>query len=326
MRWKVWMAALAAVAGLVLGGCGDDDDDGGGGAGSTGQTSLTIGFPSDNAGFADLYVQEDYGIFEKHGLDVKLEKVNSSGQLIPALTSGTIDVGVGAAPNTANAIMKGQDYRFIAMTEKSYNSEVWAGTDIGAVDQLRGKTFAVSGPNSVGDYAVTSLMEEHGMQRSDIDVRFVGSVPSSVTALKTGAVDAIGLTPPAGEKFAGGDFHVISDMTTIPFPLAAYVARESFVSSNRDLLKRFLASEAEALEFLRTHEEESIASIQKHTQTTPEGAKAAYEFFLKVWTKTPRVPTPLIQQAFDIAASTGGGTAPADVTKYIDNTFVPSSR
>ena len=90
------------------------------------------------------------------------------------------------------------------------------------------------------------------------------------------------------------------------------------------MLKRFLASEAEGLKFIRTHPQQTIASIQKHAHTTPAGAKQAYEFFLRVWSRKPQVPTPLIQQAFKIAASTDGKSAPSDVSQYIDNSFAPA--
>jgi NitT/TauT family transport system substrate-binding protein len=55
-----------------------------------------------------------------------------------------------------------------------------------------------------------------------------------------------------------------------------------------------------------------------------ELASYAYDFFLDVWAKTPAVDEKVIKQAFDEAAENAKTSPPADIAKYIDNSFTTS--
>lgn|GEM_PF-3584338 len=47
--------------------------------------------------YINLFVAKEFGIFEKHGLDVTLNQINSSSQAVAALRSKSVDVAMGPA-------------------------------------------------------------------------------------------------------------------------------------------------------------------------------------------------------------------------------------
>jgi NitT/TauT family transport system substrate-binding protein len=311
------VAATAALAGLTA--CA-------GGAGTTvtaesnGLLPLKIGYTAPGAGYSDLYVAKDYGIFAKHGLDVQLVRLNTSSQLVASLASNSVQIGVGVAQDTAAAIMKGAKLRYVAMSEPHYNLEMWASPGITSIADLRGKKVAISAPGSESDFGLTALLSSHGMSRTDVTTQYVQGVPAEVAALESGAVSAILTQPPNGTQTRKKGAVRLADLSDLDFPLGAYTVQAQYLGANRAVVQKFVQAEAEALGYLRTHESDTEKSIEKYTGVTdPALAKYAYDFFLNVWAKTPAVQQNIIQQAFDNAAQNAHTAAPGDVAQYIDN-------
>jgi NitT/TauT family transport system substrate-binding protein len=288
---------------------------------------LKVGYTAAGAGYADLYDGKDYGIFKKHGLDVTLVRLNTSAQLVAGLASNSVQIGVGVAADSATAIMKGADLKFIAMSEPTYNLEMWASPSVATVNDLKGKKVALTSPNSEGDFGLTALLESHGMSRSDVTTDFVQSAAAEVAALDSGAVSAILTQPPQGTSTRQKGAHQLASLSNLPFPLGSYTVQSAYLQKNRDLVKKFVAAEAEALQYLPTHATETEAAIKKYTGENDASLdQYAYQFFLKVWAKTPQVRPDLIKQGFQEAAKKSKKTAPTDVSRYIDDTlYTPAS-
>lgn len=291
-------------------------------ADANGLLPVKIGYTALGAGYSDLYVAADYGIFKKHGLNAQIVRLNDSSQLVPGLASGSVQIGVGVAQDSAAAIMRGSDLRFVAMSEPHYNLEMWAGPNIKTLQDLKGKKVAITSPGSESDYGLTALLQSNGMKRSDVSGIFVKGIPAEVAALESGAVSAILTQPPNGTQSREKGAHRLATLANLPFPLGTYTVQASYLKNNREVVKRFVAAEAESLRFLRSHKTETLASIQKYSGVkSPALADYAYTFFLDVWSKDPTVDPQVIKQGFQEAAQNSHGKAPSDVSKYIDNTL-----
>ena len=306
------MAGLAGCAGAG-GKISPDSDD---------MYPVKIGYTSPGAGYSDLYVAADYGIFAKHGLKAQLVRLNGSSQLVAGLASGTVEIGVGVTQDSAAAILKGANLKFVAMSEPHYNLEMWAHPSITSVRGLKGKKVAITSPGSESDFGLTDLLRSNGMTRDDVTVVFVKSVPAEVSALGSNAVSAILTQPPQGTQTREKGAVRLAELSNMDFPLGSYTVQSRLLDVNREVVKRFVAAEGDALQYLRSHEADTESSIQKYTGVTdPALAKYAYDFFLNVWARTPVVDTKLIEQAFREAAANAHTTPPPDVTKYIDSTL-----
>ncbi|MCW2859132.1 MAG: NitT/TauT family transport system substrate-binding protein [Actinoallomurus sp.] len=321
MRMKTWLSAAATVGlALSLAACGKGTAKVT--ADSNGLLPLKIGYTAPGAGYSDLYNGVDYGIFKKHGLKVTIVRLNDSSQLVPALASNSVQIGVGVGADSAAAILHGSDLRYIAMSEPHYNLEMWAAPNITTFADLKGKKVGLTSPGSQGDFGLTDLLESKGMKRSDVQSTFLKGVPAEVAALESGAVSAILTQPPQGTQTREKGAHRLAEMSGLPFPLGAYTVQASYLQKNREVLQKFYAAEAESLQYVRTHKKETSAVIQKYTGVKSQAlSDYAYDFFLNVWQQTPAVDPKLIQQAFDEAAKNTHLKAPADVSKYIDNSL-----
>jgi NitT/TauT family transport system substrate-binding protein len=319
MRKLGLIGAVVAAVALAVTGCA-------GGAGqkvradSSGLLPVKIGYTAPGAGYSDLYVAADYGIFTKHGLNVQLVRLNTSSQLVASLASNSVQIGVGVAQDSAAAILKGAPLKFVAMSEPHYNLEMWASPDIKTVQDLRGKKVAISAPGSESDFGLTALLNSKGMQRGDVQTEFVQGIPAEVAALDSGSVQAILTQPPNGTQSKEKGAIRLVALSNLDFPLGTYTVESTYLQNNPDVVTKFVQADAEALRYLRANPQQTERSIEKYTGvSSPSLAQYAYTFFINVWAQTPSVHEDLIAQAFKDAAATAHVSAPSNVSQYIDN-------
>ena len=323
------LALASAAAGMLVAvsACGSSNTPsatGASGSDAAAKTiSITIGDTAIGAGYSDLYVGIDDGIFKKHGLDVTLQKLNTGTALVPALVGGSIQIGVGPADGSAGAIMHGVGLKFFALSEGLYNLEVWGDPSIKSIQDLAGKKIAVTTAGGESDAGAIALLAKNGLT-GKVEIVHTGSIPGEFSALYSGSVNAVVNQPPQVNAAGAKGYHKITTLADLPYAVGTYTVTSKYAAEHPETLQRFASAEVEILKYLRTHPAETLTAIQKNSGVTdPKLAKYAYDFFLNVWTTEPTVqPVSVIQDAFDRAAKQAKKTAPTDVTKYIDNSFV----
>lgn len=290
---------------------------------------MAVGYTAIGAAYSDLYICQDRGVFKKNGLDVKLTLLNSSSQLVAALVSNSVQVGVGATTSTAAGAMnlKGVDLRYIALPINRYYLEMWGKKSVRPGDGIKGLKIGLSSPGSLGDAAVDSLIAHNGWQQGDVHKVFLKSTPAEVSALENGAVDAIVTQPPTGTKTREKGFKKVMDFTGLPAAANAYTVKSDYLDVNRKAVTAFVKSEAECLALLHNDKAAALKSIMKHSGvSSPALAEYSYEFFNPLWAKTPRVDPALVHDAFAATVAKGIGTMPRDTGVFIDNSYVDRLR
>ncbi|MEU3984374.1 ABC transporter substrate-binding protein [Streptomyces sp. NPDC026672] len=286
---------------------------------------MTVGYTAIGAAYSDLYICQDRGIFKKNGLDVKLTLLNSSSQLVAALVSNSVQVGVGATTSTAAGAMnlKGVDLRYIALPINRYYLEMWGKKSVRPGDGIKGLKIGLSSPGSLGDAAVDSLIRHNGWKEDDVHKVFLKSTPAEVSALENGAVDAIVTQPPTGTKTREKGFKKVMDFTDLPAAANAYTVKSDYLGVNHKAVTAFVKSETECLALLHNDKAAAIKSIVKHSGvSSPALAEYSYDFFDPLWAKTPRVDPALVHDAFAATVAKGVGTMPKDTGVFIDNSYV----
>jgi len=322
MRKTTTTISIAVLVSSLLAACGGAraaDTTKAGGA----NMSMTVGYTAVGAAYSDLYVCEDKGIFKKNGLDVKLTLLNSSSQLLAALASNSVQVGACVAKSTAAGALKGVDLRYVALPIPNYYLEMWGKPTITSPDAVKGMKVGLSSPGSLGDAAVDAFLADKGWTNKDVQKVFLKSTPAEVTALEQGAVDVIVTQPPTGTKSRSKGFVKVMDFTKYKAAANAYTVMGGYLKSDRPAVAAFIKSEVECLSILHSNKAAAIASIRKHSGSDNEAlAQYSYDFFNKLWVDVPTVDPALIQQAFNESAAEKGGKAPADTSKYVDNTLI----
>jgi NitT/TauT family transport system substrate-binding protein len=320
VRGRLRLASLAVAAAALaatLAGCGHS---------SNNLTSVTIGYPSNTAEHSDLYVCQDQGIFRKHGLDARLTLLKTSSQLVAALSSNTVQIATGDGRAIAAGDLKNTDLKMIALKVPVYFVEMWGKPDIKSINDLRGKKVGVTVPGSVTDSATRIMLADKGLTK-DVNLVNLNSLSALTSASESGDVDAMVSSPPAPAKMKSRGWHKITDMTNYKTAASVYAVTGQFAKNNADTVRKFLQADLECLNYLHNDQNHDaiINAIQKYTKTDDRGlVEYAYNFFRKIWQTDPKVDEAAVREAFTRAAD--GGPVPADLSKFIDNSFLDKLR
>lgn len=196
--------ATAAAAALMLTACGGGNG-GEGGSEAGGETEelreVTIGVLSIAPSVGVAYGIEN-GIFEEHGFDVNYEISSAGAAMLPAVSAGQLDFGVGNPLSVTTAVDQGLDMRIVA----GYSNSLEEGNDVAGVvtradsgietwADLEGKTTAVNALNTLGDLTVTYLAEEDGANPDAVNFSEMG-FPDMPAQLERGNADAVWIPEP----------------------------------------------------------------------------------------------------------------------------------
>jgi NitT/TauT family transport system substrate-binding protein len=155
---------------------------------------------------APIFIAQEEGYFTQQGLDIEFVKMTSSGQGIPALIQGEVDVIPGAIRfNLLNAMARGAEIRFVA--DMGYVDPegciadalmarpalVEAG-ELNGPGQLLNRRIATN-PSVFTGYFLDKLLNRAGLSLDDIDIENIPH-PARPEALERGAVDLVTSSEP----------------------------------------------------------------------------------------------------------------------------------
>ncbi|NEA97870.1 ABC transporter substrate-binding protein [Streptomyces sp. SID13726] len=236
-------AAAGAVAlVLVLGACGGDGDSTSSGGGRT--TVRVAALPLSDC--AMLYIAQSRGLFEKEGLDVRIQQIQQSLQALPALSKGQIDMVASANYVTYfQAQDQGTlDIRIVAeairAAPRMMDVLVPKDSDIKTLADLAGKKLAVNVLNNVQSLTFNEILAKHGV---GAPVYRQIPFPQMGAALDKGQVDAVHAVEPYDSSIQDeSGARVLVDAASAPvesIPLSGYITTERFAGKNADALARF---------------------------------------------------------------------------------------
>jgi NitT/TauT family transport system substrate-binding protein len=277
----VRIAVLAAALALAPAGCGGDDDSADGGEGS-GPTTITVGtLPIANA--APMYLGMEKGFFEEENLKIEPQIGEGGAALIPSLVSGDAQfafVGVipaitGVAQDVPIRIVTSSDDAAATEEEDWQTLVVPEGSPIKGVEDLPGKTVAVNALRGLAEVVISRSLESQGVDYERVKLLEV-PFPEMPAALEQKRVDAALLTEPflSAVLAEGGTQIDAPSVETVPnFPNGVYVAAESYIAENGDIVDRFARAMNRSLEYARDNPEEVRRIVPTYTETPEEAAQ-----------------------------------------------------
>ncbi len=149
---------------------------------------------------AGLFIAVEKGYFREAGIDLKIEPFNTSVKMLPALSTGELEVATGGiAASLFNGIARGLP--IVAVADKGsqvkgmgtnavvLSKAVADRGDVRSVRDLRGKAIALQGPGALSEYQWAVVLEREGLTLNDVQPKYM-SFPDMTTALGTGAIVA----------------------------------------------------------------------------------------------------------------------------------------
>ena len=279
---RALLAVLAAVA-MLAAACGDDDggeDDAAVDAddGTEELTPITVGILP-IADLAPLYHGIEEGYFEDEGLEVTTEVGQGGAALVPSVASGEYQLAFGNYVSLMLARQNGVEVQIVGNVVSGADTEdrgtnallVAADSGIESVDDLAGRTFAVTTLNNVAEVNIRTMLREADVDDSGIELVEL-PFPEMNAAVESGQVDVAWQAEPFVTLGEGAGLVNVGDpmyATTPSMPLAGMFASQAWIDDNPDLVEAFDRAMRRSLE-AGSDDEAMRAAIEANTQTPPE--------------------------------------------------------
>lgn len=283
---------------------------------------MTVSYSASGGQYINLFVAKEFGIFEKHGLDVTLNQINSSSQAVAALRSKSVDVAMGPAGVIFDAIAKGvKDFMIFGECIPNTVLEVWVQPNIKSVKDLVGKTISSTNPNSLGDLMIGVWLGRNGIKKSDVNIVYLGGLGNLISAMKANKTEATLILPPLGEQLLPSGQKRFGDLRDIAYSNQGWTTTKSYAAKNHEALQRFAAATTEGVAFVKREKQKSLTVLPKYAGVTNEEWNAyAYDFFMPLLNVTPRVTPEVVKATQEL--STVPETHKLNLKPYINNAFV----
>jgi ABC-type nitrate/sulfonate/bicarbonate transport system substrate-binding protein len=258
-------------------------------------TTLTVGKAAPNADpIIPVNVGEKLGIFQKHGLDLKIIDFNGGSKMATGVAAGSVDIGDGAGTEMA-LVAKGVPMIAICETVGPVpflGIGVPYDSPIHTLAQLKGKKIGYSSAGSLTDWLTKELVRKQGWGPQGVTGVAIGNGASNIiSAFRAHLIDAdIGVTSlflSMEEKKTG----------RLLFPVSRYegnlaagtlYASNQIIKSNPDAVRAFLAGWIETVDYIRAHKAETV-KIESEITGFPESVMAKdYDLTVGMFTKACR--------------------------------------
>jgi NitT/TauT family transport system substrate-binding protein len=243
-------------------------------AASAPQQTVTItlnGLPIANGLPLDLGIQK--GFFQKQGIEIKKNTLQSGNDIVLALANRPNELGyvgyvpamIGRTQGIPVTVLAASDVEGTSVNDNWQNIMVKGDSSIRTVADLRGKTIAVNALKGVGEVMIKAALKKRG-----VDPNSVRLVAIPFTALRNGQVDAFWAPEPFVSQALNLDGARIV-MAPGPvlgryFPIGCYVALQDWTRTNPDLVRKFRAAINESLRYAQSHPNEIRALLPSGTQ------------------------------------------------------------
>jgi NitT/TauT family transport system substrate-binding protein len=285
---------------------------------------------------APLMVAADKGYFEQANLNVELNVVWQSAELMAAFASGNMDAAAGGiGPAQMNAIGRGiVNPRLIAplhterppvATPLTVRKDLWDSGEVRSVADLKGRKVALNSKASATEYWLYAALATGGLTPRDVDVVEL-PFPDAVAAMANGVLDASLIGEPnavLGEQ--NGILVRLSEDFIDDFQVTAVYFDAAFADQHRPSVEAFLAAYLKGARDLvgdgyRTPE--NLEILEKYTKIPAETIAAS-----RVPYHDPegRIHVEDFQKLNDFFVAQG--VAPAlDMSSLVDPSFAEAAR
>jgi NitT/TauT family transport system substrate-binding protein len=244
--------------------------------------------------FAQTYIAQKKGFFEKNGLGVELIYFQGGSQVIQAMLGGDIPLTVTAGPEGVIAKLQGADIALLAANNPTMHFSLFVAPEIKKADDLRGKIAGISRFGSSSDFCIRYMFKSLGLAERDVTIVQIGDNPSRLAALKSNAVQASVFTTPNTVRARKAGFTSMVDAYKLglKFHGSGIAANGAFLRDHRPIVEQFFKGFLEGVAFAKNHKDESLRLIREFMKLKdPDEVEESYQVIIR--DIQPRKPYPL---------------------------------
>lgn len=247
-----------------------------------------------DAGIFMMVTTRDFA--KKQGLKLETSQFRNDQIALKALLAGQLDSYEGGPQGVFAADAHGADVRILGCHWVVVPHGIYAKDGIKKVADLKGKTIAVSAPNSMPDMLARFALEKYGVNPKDVKLAAVGGDHDRYNALISGVVDAAVVSNEVEPVMPKSLHLLVAGRDAVPkFLRVCMITSQKVLDQKGEDAARFLAAEMNALHYALGHKAETVALTEKIIHSKPNDPRPAfvYDDAVKHHAVDPTLPLPI---------------------------------
>lgn len=219
------------------------------------------------------------GFAEKQGLKLDLLQVKDDQIGLKALIAGEVDSFEGGPQGVFAAVARGADVKIIGCHWVVLPHGIYVRDDIHRVADLKGKSIAVSSPNTMPDMLARFALAKYGITPDQVKLAAVGGDRERYQALAGGVVEGAVVSNEYQPSMAKGIHLMIAGRDAVPnFLRVCMITSGKVLAERGDDAVRFLAAEMQALRYALSHKAETVALTEEIIHSKPGDPRPAFVY------------------------------------------------
>jgi NitT/TauT family transport system substrate-binding protein len=232
-----------------------------------------------------LDVAQSEGMFAANGLHVDVIVAGSSAAVAQQLAAGSADIGSVSTTQVVEAILGGAPLVQILKNVVTSPYTLVGRKGITSVEQLRGKTIMIGGPNDITRVFMDKLLAARVLHDGDSTYTDAGAPATRYAALLAGAIDATPLLPPVTYSAVSQGYKVLDDTRKYfpNFPTSGYTTHNPWATTHRPVVVAFIKSFLQGVAWLYepANKTKALQILEETTNTKPDDALRTYEQYMR---------------------------------------------
>jgi NitT/TauT family transport system substrate-binding protein len=230
-----------------------------------------------DAGF--FMMAAKHGFADKQGLKLDLMQVKDDQIGLKALIAGEIDSFEGGPQGVFAAVSHGADVKIIGCHWVVLPHGIYVRDDIHSVADLKGKSIAVSAPNTMPDLLARAALAKYGVTADQVKLAAVGGDRERYQALAGGVVEGAVVSNEYQPAMPKSLHLLIAGRDALPkFMRVCLISSGKVLAERGDDAVRFLAAEMQGLRFALSHKAETVALTREIIHAKPDDPRPAFVY------------------------------------------------
>lgn len=232
-----------------------------------------------------LWVTYEQQLLKKYGLDLEYIAIENGTVGMQALLANEAQFLFSTSSLAVNANLRGSDVTVVAGGLNFIPDKLIVRPEITKPEDLAGKRLAISRFGSSSETSAKLTLEKVGVKPESVSLSQLGGVSTRQAALMAGQVQATVLSDPQATAATHAGMKLWVDLSDAKWSLPricfnCFMAKRSFLESNREAAVNFLKAVIEGLYLLKRDKPLGVRLIKKYLRLSDDAASIGYDFYI----------------------------------------------
>lgn len=232
-----------------------------------------------------LWVTYDQKLLKKYGFDLEYIAIENGTVGMQALIANEAQFLFSTSSLAVSANLRGSDIAVVGGGLNFIPDKLIVRPEIKQPEDLAGKRLAISRFGSSSEVSAKLTLEKVGVKPESVSLIQLGGVSTRQAALMAGQVQATILSDPQATAAVNAGMKLWVDLSESKWGLPrfcfnCFMAKRSFLESNRAAAIGFLKAVIEGLYLLKKDKPLGVRLIKKYLRLNDEAASIGYDFYI----------------------------------------------